>query len=252
MDASERSENKTLFHSLYKDVWRKMIPAGLTEAEADFIEEIAKLHASSKVLDIMCGYGRHSIELAGRGHEVTAIDYLADYIQEIETVANNQNLKVNARVEDVSQSSGFGGPFDAAVCMGNCISYLDAEKCLQVLKKIAASLKPGAVFIIDTWMIAEIAVRHFDARTWLQVDEYKYLLDNRFLFQPTRIETDHIVISNSGEVQVLRDTDYVFSFSEFQEMLNEAGFLMTEIYATPRKKKYSFGDKKAYIVAEKK
>jgi hypothetical protein len=34
-------------------------------------------------------------------------------------------------------------------------------------------------------------------------------------------------------------------------MLNNAGFKMTDVYSTPRKRKYSFGDSRAYIVAVK-
>ena len=49
------NSNKVLFQSFYKEVWRKLIPQGLTEAEADFIEDIAKLSPSSSGLDLMWG-----------------------------------------------------------------------------------------------------------------------------------------------------------------------------------------------------
>jgi hypothetical protein len=136
--------------------------------------------------------------------------------------------------------------------MGNYFSTFDYATAISVLKNIASCLRQDGVFIINSWMIGEIAIKHFQEKTWLYVDEYKYLLDNKYLFHPTRIETDHIVINDQGETQTLKGVDYIFSFSELESMLNNAGFIMTDVYSTPRKRKYSFGDSRAYIVAVKK
>src|SRR6476659_3303318 len=88
--------NNSFFDSVYKDVWRTLIPKGLTEAEVDFIMEAAALQEGDRVLDIMCGYGRHSIELGKRGVSVTGIDNLKEYIEEINNRALDENLPVSA------------------------------------------------------------------------------------------------------------------------------------------------------------
>lgn len=244
--------NSTLFQSFYKDVWRKLIPAGLTEAEADFIVDLGELRPGGQVLDIMCGYGRHTLALAKKGINVSAIDNLPDYVEEINGLALAENLSVKAWSEDVANTS-FGGKYDydAAICMGNSFGTFDYPRAINVLTNISKALKQNGKLIINSWMIAEIAIKHFEPKTWVSVDEYKYLLDNKYLFHPTRIETDHIVIKEDGEVQTLKGVDYIFTFAELEAMLNKTGFRLVEVYATPRKKKYSFGDNKAYIVAEK-
>lgn len=247
---AHQNTNSLLFESLYKNVWRKLIPPGLSEAEADFIIDVAGLDNQSEVLDIMCGYGRHALALARKGISVTAMDNLPDYIAEIERISREEQLPVKSRLEDVGNTV-FGGPYDAVVCMGNCFSSFDQVRATKVLANISGSLKTGGAFIINSWMIAEIAIKHFEAKTWVEVDEYKYLLDNRFLFHPTRIETDHIVINNAGEMQVLKGVDYIFTFAELESMMADAGLKMMEVYTTPKKRKYVFGDNRAYIVAEK-
>ena len=244
------NSNKVLFQSFYKDVWRKLIPSGLTEAEADFIEDVAKLNGSSKVLDLMCGYGRHSIALAKRGHQITAVDNLPDYIDEIKNIADKETLPITAFTEDVAEMKLYES-FDAALCMGNSFATFDHPRALKLLTNVAKAIKPGGALIINSWMIAEIAIKFFEAKTWVEVGEYKYLLDNRYLFHPTRIETDHVVIREDGQIQTLKGIDYIFTFAELEAMLNKAGFVLHEVYATPRKKKYNFGDNKAYIVAVK-
>jgi cyclopropane fatty-acyl-phospholipid synthase-like methyltransferase len=247
---STENINSDFFKGIYKDVWRKEIPLGLTEAEADFIEEIAHLKKQDNILDIMCGYGRHSLELARRGYNVTAMDNSKEYIAEIETIANNEKLSVNAIQEDVSEAI-LSDQYDAVICMGNSFAFFNAETAFSILKRLASCLQSGGVFIINTWTIAEIAIKSFQERTWHYIDDYKFLTESKYLFHPTRIESNYTILASSGKVETLKGIDYIFSFSELEAMLNKAGFKMEEAYSTPRKRKYNFGDARAYIVATK-
>ncbi len=110
--------NSDFFKGIYKEVWRREIPNGLTEAETDFIEEIAHLSKPGQVLDVMCGYGRHALALSRRGHNVTAIDNSKEYISEIEITAQEEKLPLITIQQDISQTT-FSGPYDLVLCMGN-------------------------------------------------------------------------------------------------------------------------------------
>jgi SAM-dependent methyltransferase len=245
---SGQNINDSFFEGRYKEVWRQTIPPGLTEAEADFIEETGVLSGGQIVLDIMCGYGRHSLELARRGYQVTAIDNAATYIEEIRLAAASGNLPIQTLAESVL-TVDFGGPYDAAICMGNSFAFFSEGEADALLQKIAASLKEGGKLIINSWMIAEIAIRHFKEREWHTMSGHKYGIENRFLFHPTRIESLHTVIPVSGAVEEIKGVDYIFTIAELQRMLQKAGFMLEEVYSTPRKKKFVLGDGRAYIVA---
>ncbi len=247
---SKTNINNNFFKGIYKEIWRKEEPKGLAEAEADLIEDVAKLEKQDKVLDIMCGYGRHAIELARRGYHLTAIDNSREYIDEIKIFSENDNLKIDARQEDVSQAN-FSGSYQAVICMGNSFAFFSKETAMALLKSVADCLNPGGLFIINTWTIAEIAIRNFQERTWHYVDDYKFLTESKFLFSPTRIESNYTIVSSSGETESLNGIDYIFSISELEMMFNQAGLKMGEIYSTPRKRKFNFGDGRAYIVAFK-
>jgi cyclopropane fatty-acyl-phospholipid synthase-like methyltransferase len=247
---SAQNINSDFFKGMYREVWRKEVPKGLTEAEVDFVEEIAQLKKQNAVLDIMCGYGRHSIGLAKRGYRVTAIDNSKEYIDEIEALAKTESLSIDAKQEDVSQAK-FSGKYDAAICMGNSFAFFGSETATAILQEIADCLPLGGIFIINTWTIAEIAIKNFQERTWHYVDDYKFFTESKFLFQPTRIESNYTILAASGEMETLKGIDYIFSFAELELMLNKAGFKMGDVYSTPRKRKYNFGDGRAYIVAVK-
>ena len=242
--------NNSFFEGSYKDVWRKLIPQGLTEAEADFIEATCGLKTGHRVLDIMCGYGRHALELGKRGMEVTAIDNLEDYIQEINEKAANQSIHVKGVQADVVAVE-LNGTYDAIICMGNSFSFFNSADALQILQNLSAHIKQGGKLIINSWMIGEIAIRHFKEKDWYYVGTYKCLIDNKYLLHPSRIESEQHIIHQNGEIEVTEGVDYIFTIAELEALLKEASFTLKQVYSTPRKKPFLLGDSRAYIVAER-
>jgi SAM-dependent methyltransferase len=250
MPPSSPNINNTFFEGSYKHAWKGIIPAGLTEAEADFIQEIAALKNGDKVLDIMCGYGRHAIELGKRRVQVTAIDNLQDYIDETKAKATEQNLPVHAIREDVLYAK-LNGIYDAAICMGNSFAFFDRADAVTILKNISNHLKPGGILIINSWMVAEVAIRHFKEKDWHYAGDYKCMLEYRYCFHPSRIESEQTIIGPDGSIEILKGIDYIFTLNELESMFNETGLKTKAVFSTPRKKKFVLGDGRVYIVAEK-
>jgi SAM-dependent methyltransferase len=141
--------------------------------------------------------------------------------------------------------------FDTVICMGNSFAFFNREEAVKILKNISLHLKKDGVLIINSWMIAEIAIRHFKQHDWFQVGEYKYLLDYQWRFDPGRIESEHTLLRNDGAVEVIRGVDYVFTLDDLEQMFREAGLTTIGLYSTPRKKKFTMGDGKIYVVAGK-
>lgn len=251
MSSPSTNINDTFFEGIYKDVWRKLIPAGLSEAECDLLQDVAHLAPGDKVLDLMCGYGRHALELARRGFTLTAVDNSAGYISEVKSVAEDEGLAVET-VSNSALEMQLNQQYKAAICMGNSFAFFNREDAVQLLKKIAAHLQNDGILMINSWMIAEIAIKHFREKEWYEVDGYKYMLDYRFQFQPSRIESEHTILSKKGEIEIIQGVDYIFTLSEMEVMFNEAGLKTKELYSTPRKRPFKMGDNRIYIVVQKK
>ena len=94
--------NDTYFDGYYKEIWRSLIPDELTVKEVDFMWLYFNLQPGNKVLDLMCGYGRHAIALARRGIEVVAVDNLGDYTNEIRETSNKEQLPLKVVKADVT------------------------------------------------------------------------------------------------------------------------------------------------------
>src|SRR3989338_9907778 len=75
-----------------------------TEAECDFIEACLAAYGPSKasrLLDIGCGAGRHTIELARRGYRVPGVDVSPEMVAFVPEESKKANLPVTASVDDL-------------------------------------------------------------------------------------------------------------------------------------------------------
>jgi cyclopropane fatty-acyl-phospholipid synthase-like methyltransferase len=251
MSASTKENiNSSFFDGHYKHIWKQIFPEKTTVAEVDFIMEDAQLNQKSSVLDLMCGHGRHALELAKRGVQVTAIDNLADYITEIREKAANENLAIEAIQADVLDLNP-GKQYDAVMCMGNSFQFFDSNELDDLLSYISKSLKKGGRFYINSWSILEIAVKSFQSNGWSRMGELLFLNECRWATQPTRIETVSIIIPESGEREEKQGVDYIYSIAEMEAMLVGANMPVKEIYSIPGKKKFVVGDPRVYFVCEK-
>jgi SAM-dependent methyltransferase len=242
--------NDLYFDGEYKNLWKSFIPDELTAKEVEFLKSYFQLHPGQSVLDLMCGYGRHSIALAKLGLAVTSVDNLEDYIAEIDQISKSERLGITAMQLDAKKFIG-DKVFDLILCMGNSFNFFDPKEAQQVLLNVSAQLKEGGSFLLNSWSIAEITNKHFQERAWNKVGEKIYLIENEYLFHPTRIEFKHLIISPNGDKEAKEGIDYIYSISETEAMFNNAGLALKEVFSIPGKKIFKLGDPRAYFVAFK-
>lgn len=103
--------------------------------------EALRLQAGSRLLDVGCGPGRHSIEFARRGVEVVGVDLSADFIRLARAKAKEAGVRVSFFEMD-AHSLPFDDEFDGviSICEGAFGLGLDD---LAILKGIARALVPG-------------------------------------------------------------------------------------------------------------
>jgi len=242
--------NDTYFDGHYKKIWKAIIPDELTPKEVDFIISYFNLQPGHSVLDLMCGYGRHALALASKGIHVTAIDNLPDYINELKKNVEAENLPVKAVLSDVIQYEPEEN-FDMVICMGNSLQFFDKNDLQKLLRKISEHLKIGGYLFINTWSILEIAVKSFKENSSTIINDLSFSASSKYLYSPSRIETEHLITAPDGTTEVKKAIDYLWSLNEIENMLNEGGIKMTEVYSVPGRKKFTIGDVRAYIIAEK-
>ena len=151
--------------------------AGTTE-EIDHIVQILDLEPGNEILDIGCGLGRHSLELARRGYHVTGVDRTETYLHEARKTARKEGLEVDFILSDMRK---FISPdsYQAALSMYSTFGYFeDQRENQQVLRNIYQSLNPGGTLILDM-MGKEVLARIFIEKTWEEQNGMLFLQEHK-------------------------------------------------------------------------
>ncbi|MGM0546976.1 MAG: class I SAM-dependent methyltransferase [Bacteroidota bacterium] len=144
MDWFEEWFDSPLYEKLYAD---------RDEQEAqqliEFLEHTLLSEQYRSILDLGCGRGRHSHNLAGRGYEVTGIDLSPAAIETAKEKADELGLdNVQFKVRDMREP--LPREFDAIVNLFTTFGYFksDAENA-SVLDSVIKMLKEEGLFVLD-------------------------------------------------------------------------------------------------------
>ena len=126
-----------------------------TQGECDFLEACLARHfhgKASAILDIGCGSGRHLLELAKRGYQVTGFDLHPEMVDFAQSQAKKAKLPVTVFQGDLRQMR-LEDTFDVAICLMDTFRFLlTNEQILEHLKAIGRHLSPGGLYVTDFWI----------------------------------------------------------------------------------------------------
>jgi len=123
-----------------------------TSGECDFIEKEIGFDKRCKILDLGCGTGRHSIELARSGYtNITGVDLSETQLARAGEKANEQNLKINFQKHDARELP-FQDEFDLVImiCEGAFPLMETDDMNFRILQNAAKALKSNGKFIFTT------------------------------------------------------------------------------------------------------
>jgi SAM-dependent methyltransferase len=98
-----------------------------------------------RALDLACGEGRHAVWLAGRGWQVTAIDFSEVAIARGRARAARERVEVDFRCSDLLDFEPETGAFDLAFVL---FLHLPGDERRVVLSRAAGALAPGGTFLL--------------------------------------------------------------------------------------------------------
>src|SRR5690349_13412465 len=107
---------QSFFGRDYLDVYDGSFTDERAAVEVSMVEYALGLQKSEAVLDLCCGQGRHSVELAKRGYSVTGLDLSAEYLRLTEAAAAKAGTRLET-VEADMRAIPFEARFDAVINM---------------------------------------------------------------------------------------------------------------------------------------
>jgi SAM-dependent methyltransferase len=120
-----------------------------TETEVSALIRLLELDLPRKILDLACGFGRHTNRLAALGHSMTGIDLMPGFLEIARQDAIRRNVQVQYKQGDMRYID-FDSEFDCVLLLFTAFGYFDDKENLQVLINVRNALKSGGLLIFDS------------------------------------------------------------------------------------------------------
>jgi SAM-dependent methyltransferase len=193
--------------------------------------------------------GRHSLEFARRGFQVTAVDRTSSYLKKASerSVAEGLNAEfIEADMRTFSRPN----TFDCVLNLCTSFGYFeDPREDEQVATNMWHSLKSGGVLLMEM-MGKEILARSVQPRRWHEEGEMIILEETTVHKAWSWVESRWIIIRN-GERFERTLSHRIYSAVELTHLLNKAGFEQIEVYGDLAGTPYDETAKRLVVVARK-
>jgi 2-polyprenyl-3-methyl-5-hydroxy-6-metoxy-1,4-benzoquinol methylase len=225
-----------------------------TLTEVDFIENEIGHDKSINILDIGCGTGRHSIELAQRGYLVKGIDLSVTMLDKARGKALKANVTVDFQQAD-ARDFHFPNQFGLVImlCEGAFSLMETDEMNFTILRNAVEALKTGGKFIF-TCLNALYPLYHSVKE--LVDNGTKGIHDGSFDLIQFRDFSTYVLTGDDGIEMKLSCNERYFAPSEITFMLKQLGMSKVEIFGAEigifdRNQKLKTSNYEMLVVAEK-
>lgn len=227
-----------------------------TQGEVDFIEKEINHDKAKKILDIGCGTGRHSVELAKRGYKVLGFDLSEDQLSKAVEKAKANNVEICFERKD-ARNFDYNYEYDLGImiCEGAFPLMETDEMNFLILKNAFRSIKPGGKLIFTT-LNGLFPLFHSVKDFINNSDGSERTKNNTFDLMTFRDQSSFDVVDDSGTAKHLECNERYYVPSEITWLLKSIGFQTVEIFgsklgAFSRNDKLTTEDYEMLIIAAK-
>ncbi len=240
------------FRSDYLNVYGHMFTEERAEKESAFVARTLGLKAGASVLDLCCGQGRHSVQLAKRGFKVTGLDLNAEYLDLASKAAEADKVKIETVAADMREIP-FENKFDAIVNMYSSFGYLESEaEDLKVLESAVKALKAGGQLLLDM-LNREWAIDNYIQNDWhIGADGTLYVERRDLDLATSRMHVHFIVVdSGGGRRESIGHIIRLYTLTEMTRLLERVGMRVTAVFGGFEGEDYGIVTRRMIIVAKK-
>ncbi|OIP30992.1 MAG: hypothetical protein AUK47_23530 [Deltaproteobacteria bacterium CG2_30_63_29] len=211
------------FDESYRRLWAPVLGEERTRWEVDGLCALLQhLGPNLTIVDVCGGDGRVARPIAAEGHQVVVVDVSRSMLQSGAAQVGGGDVVF---VQGDARALPLCGTADVAFNIFSSFGFFEAEEAhLQMLRAIAAALKPGGYLILDT-IHRDHAAHQAPIKTWFELDDRTRVLRS-FEFDPIagRSHEQLRAFQQQGEVSK-QWSCRIFTGTEFDTMLRAAGLL---------------------------
>jgi cyclopropane fatty-acyl-phospholipid synthase-like methyltransferase len=199
---------------------------------ANLIEKELPVNQYTKVLDLGCGRGRHSLSLAKRGYMVTGTDLSDQAIKKAQMKASQEDLEnITFHVRDMRDP--LTEKFDAILNLFTTFGYfLDDHENVRVFKSVHKMLEEYGVFLID-YMNAQFVRKNLVPRESGNYEGISYDIE-RFIREGMVFKKIHFTGDKLSKPIEYQERVKLYELKWFRSKLRDCGFSMLKTYGDYR------------------
>jgi cyclopropane fatty-acyl-phospholipid synthase-like methyltransferase len=244
------TQGQEWWHRFFQGAWAGIhsdvpSPEG-TIREAETIERLLGLEARATLLDVPCGDGRLSVELATRGYGLTGVDITREFLEKARRAASERAVEIVLEEWDM-RDLPWRDEFDGAFCYWGSFGYFDDHGNAEFLRAVAAALKPGGGFLLETHVMETLLPR-YEQRGWRRYGETYVLEDRRLDHAGGRIETTWTFLG-SGEPSDEHSSIRIYTYRALAKLLEDCGFSRIEGFDTLSEEPFEIGARRLLLRA---
>lgn len=222
--------NSPYYHQLYFDRDEK-------EA-ALFIDKLTSHlnpRPNSRMLDVACGKGRHALQLANKGFDVTGID-LSEH--SIKQALEHEKENLHFYRHDMRLPFWINY-FDVALNLFTSFGYFDAEReNNNAIQTISAALKKKGIFVMD-YLNVGYTINHLEPYTEKEMNNIHYTItkwdDDKFFYKKIEIKEEKL-----NYPKVFTEKVQKFTLNNFTDMFARCGLEIKEVFGDYQLNSYDY------------
>ncbi len=180
--------------------------------EARFVVQNCNLSADNTLLDVGCGNGRHVLELATLGMNVTGVDYLGGSFQQARESAATRRLGGARFIEGDARELDLQQCFDAVICLYDVIgSYADDTENMRMLDSCCRHLRDSGLLLLS---VMNLELTEHQAKHFFSLDEDPNRLAE---LKPSQTMETTGNVFNPEFYMIDRTTEIVYRKEQFAE-----------------------------------
>ncbi len=205
-------------------------------AWADYLLEVVHLYGgrTDTVLDLACGSGSLSLELAARGCEVIGVDGSADMLAIAREKAQEEGQDILFLCQDMRQLDLYG-TVDSAVCLLDSMSHiLNTADLSEIFRRLGLFIAPGGLLVFDVNTPYKHEKILCDNTFVYEREEFLCVWRNRYIpvTKETEMLLDFFLEEEDGSYTRYTDTvrERAYSLQTWKRLLADAGFDFLAVY----------------------
>jgi len=228
-DPEVRRTSEAWYAEVFDETYLKLIPDRFyqrTLKETQFVQDSLGFAPGAEILDLACGFGRHTVELASRGYTMTGLDISRVLLQRALDESRRRSLSIRFIHGDM-RDVGFTGAFDAVINLHTSFGYFDDRTNVEILQHIFRALRPGGRFVVEV-LNRDWAVQNVPYGIWWDTDSLLLMEEVKFDAPTSRLRVQRTVVLESQEPWEQNMSIRLYSPHELQGLLAMVGFSVLE------------------------